>query len=465
MISDIVVELSRCQIAVTTLFQFLSVPLTLALSLMIAWLESVYLLTGKTIYKTACLFLSRLFAINFALWVAAKLAVLFQFGISSSYLSHFSGDVFALPLAVDMFSAFFLASVLFGPFLFGWEHLGKRRHLLITCLICLAVNASTVISVFTETWLQNPVGGAFNYQSFRLELTDFMQILDNPFAAFKVLQDIAVSYVIATTTLLALCALLLLKNPKDAVPITICKPIVVLGFMACLLLCLTFALPYHGYHPSISNPAVLAGNENSNSLPTIEARIRNGIKAYALLQELRDENKDPQLHAEFERLKADLGYGLLLQRWAGHIVDATDKQISLAAHYSLPAHPMLVFWVYRFMMVCGILTLLLFTLACWGFFSKTTPQVWLLKLSLFFLPLPWLAVIGEWFITKDALQPWAIAEILPAFLSASSLSVTEWIFSLFVSVITYAALLTVGLFLMRQTLQKHAATQNQGAVL
>lgn len=465
MISETVVELSRWQFAITAMFHFLFIPLTLGLSVFLALMESLYVLSGQAVYRYICQFWGRIFAVNFALGVATRLTMVFQFGMNGSYFSHYVGDVFALPLAIEALSAFFLASLLFGPYLFGWERFGKRQHLLIIWLIALAVNLSALWVLIANGWMQNPVGAAFNYQSFRMELTDFAQLLNNPLAAGKAIHTIAAGYATAAATVLAISAWLLLKNRHDELARNSYKLAAPLALAAMLLAVWPGDTgPYHDSPVQNRKLAALNGGDGKALLPDIEAHIRNGIKAYALLQDLRDENKDPQLLADFDNRKADLGYALLLKRWTEHVVDASDKQIALAAQSALPGPPALLFWTYRFMIACGTVNLLLFALAAWRGLGTKPPPPWLLKPSLYLLPLPWLACIGGWFVSEAGKQPWAIAEILPTFLSVSSLSAKELIFSLTAYTLAYAALLTLGLFLIRQTIRTHTANQAQGAV-
>lgn len=463
MISETVVELSRWQFAITAMFHFLFIPLTLGLSVFLVLLESLYVLSGQTAYKAACRFWGRIFAINFALGVATRLTMVFQFGMNGSYFSHYVGDIFALPLAIEALSAFFLASLLFGPYLFGWDRLGKHQHLLITWLIGFAVNLSALWVLIANGWMQNPLGAAFNYQSFRMELTDFMQLLNNPAATTKIIHTIAASYATAAATALAISAWLLLKKPDDALARSSFKLAAPLGLAAMLVVAwLGDSTPTLGSPVQNRKLAALNGSDSKALLPEVETRIRSGIKAYLLLQELRDENKDTQLLAQFDAIKADLGYALLLKRWTEHVEEANDKQIALAAQSALPAAPKLLFWAYRLMIACGIANLLLFVLATWCSVGTKYPQPWLLKASVYLLALPWLACIVGWYIAEAGMQPWAIAEILPTFLSVSSLSAKELIFSLAAYLLAYAALLAVGLFLVRQTIQTHVSPPAQG---
>ncbi len=465
MISETVVELSRWQFAITALFHFLFLPLTLGLSVMLAFMETLYVYNGQAIYKIACQFWGKIFAVNFVLGIATRLAMLFQFGMNGSFFSYYVGDIFALPLAIEVLSAFFLISMLFGPYLFGWERFSRKQHLIIIWFIAFAVNFSALAVLVANGWMQNPVGAAFNYLSMRFELTDFTQLLTNPAAASKAIHTIAASYATAAATVLAISAWLLLGNAKDELARNSLKMAAVLGLAANLVILPGDNTPKQDNPIQILKLAALSGENNAGQLPGIEARIRSGIKAYGILQDLRDDNKDPQLLADFNRLKKDLGYALLMQRWTGHIVDASDKQIALAAKFCLPGLPAVLFWVYRFMIACGIVNLLLFSATILSFLGEKIPQPWLLSLSYYLLPLSWLACICGWFVAEAGKQPWAIAEILPTFLSISSLSVMELIFSLLLYSTAFTLLLAFGLFQIRQTIRAHISTRFAGAIL
>lgn len=453
MIVDTIVELSRWQFAITAILHFLFIPLTLGLALLLALMESAFVWSGRALYKAMAQFWGRIFAINFVLAVATRLLVIFQFGMHGSYFSHYVGDVFALPLAIEALSSFFVAAAFFGPYWFGWDKLGKKQHLLLIWLIAIAVNASAYWVLMANGWMQNPVGAAFNDQSYRIELADFNQLLSNPAAMAKYLHTVAASYVVATATMLAISAFWLRQRQDDPVARYSFKLAAGIGVLA-----IGVTIGLGDDTPNLDNTvqqakrAAITGKPDNSLLPDIEARIRNGVQAYALLQQLRDDDKQPEVRAEFEQHKADLGYALLLQPLHKQIVGATDKQITLAAQSSLPASSALLFWAYRFMIVCGIVGLACFILAAWGGFRDKAIPTWLLNLSIYLAPLPWLASVFGWFVAEVGMQPWAVAGILPTFWAVSSHSVAQLGISGMAYGIAYAVLLGLGVFLMRQTI-------------
>ncbi|MEY3808642.1 MAG: hypothetical protein RI893_1618, partial [Pseudomonadota bacterium] len=190
-------------------------------------------------------------------------------------------------------------------------------------------------------------------------------------------------------------------------------------------------------------------------------RVREGIKAYAALQTLRAGNKNPATIAEFDRYKQDLGYGLLLKRYTDQVVDATDQQIELAAQSSLP-RVVPLFWTFRIMVVCGFIMLAIFVLAVIASSIRKCRQTWLLRASLYMMPLPWIACEMGWFVAEFGRQPWTIAEILPTFLSASSLTELDLYLSLAGYIGLYTVFLVIEMFLMLKFIKLGPSSLHKG---
>ena len=172
MISESVVDLSRFQFAMTAMYHFIFVPLTLGLAFILAIMETTYVISGKEIYKDMTKFWGKLFGINFALGVTTGLTMEFQFGTNWAYYSHYVGDIFGAPLAIEGLMAFFLESTFIGLFFFGWDRLSKVQHLCVTWLVALGSNMSALWILVANGWMQNPVGSVFNYETMRMELAD-----------------------------------------------------------------------------------------------------------------------------------------------------------------------------------------------------------------------------------------------------------------------------------------------------
>ena len=185
MISSTLVDLSRLQFAVTSMYHFLFVPLTLGLSFILVIMESCYVVTNREIYRDMTRFWGKLFGINFAMGVATGITMEFQFGTNWAYYSHYVGDIFGAPLAIEGLLAFFLESTFVGLFFFGWNRLSKKKHLLVTFLMALGSNLSALWILIANAWMQYPIGSDFNFLTMRMETTDFWSVVTSPWAQAK----------------------------------------------------------------------------------------------------------------------------------------------------------------------------------------------------------------------------------------------------------------------------------------
>lgn len=509
---ETLVNLSRLQFAITALYHFIFVPLTLGLSFIMAIMESVYVMTSKVIYKDMTRFWGKLFAINFVMGVATGITLEFQFGTNWAYYSHYVGDIFGVPLALEGLTAFFLESTLIGLFFFGWGRLSKVQHLAVTWLIALGSNLSALWILIANAWMQYPVGTTFNFETLRMELTSLSEVFFNPVAQVKFVHTVAAGYVTGSMFVLGISAYYLLKKRDTAFALR--SFAVAAGFGLASVLSVIVLGDETGYTigqvqkvkmaalegmwetekpPASFNIIGFPNQEKQRTDYTItipyalgiiatrsidqpiiglkdiiaenKIKIEKGIKAYALLQKLKaskgnvevnkstgkanvGNSKRDKLIEEFNQYKDYLGYGLLLKRFTPKVVDATPEQIEQAALYSIPKSWPL-FWTFRIMVGTGGLMLLLFVLS---FYYTAKRQVenktWLLRFALYSIPLPWIASECGWILAEYGRQPWAIAEVLPTFLGVSSVSTSQVWFSLGGLVGLYTVLLVVELYLM-----------------
>ncbi|RKZ40595.1 MAG: cytochrome bd-I ubiquinol oxidase subunit CydA [Gammaproteobacteria bacterium] len=497
--SESVVELSRLQFAITAMYHFLFVPLTLGLSVIMAIMESVYVMTNKQIYKDMTLFWGKLFAINFALGVTTGITLEFQFGTNWAYYSHYVGDIFGAPLAIEGMMAFFLESTFIGLFFFGWDRLSKRQHLMVTWLVALGSNLSALWILIANGWMQNPVGAEFNYETMRMELMSFTEVIFNPVAQVKFVHTVSAGYVTGSMFVLGISSYYLLK--KRDLAFARRSFAVAAGFGLAAVLSVIVLGDESGYAAGEVQKTKLAAieaeweteeppaaftlfglpNQETQQtdyaikIPYVmgiiatrsfdeevkgikelieenEARIRRGIIAYGLFKQLRQQLKEGKVSeetkAEFDQYKKDLGYGLLLKKYTSKVVDATDEQIISAAHDTIPSVALL-FWSFRIMVACGFLMLFIFVMAFYLTAKRTIMENrWLLWLALFGIPLPWIACEMGWIVAEVGRQPWSIAEILPTYLSTSTRSIGDLYFSLAGFIGFYTLLLVVELYLM-----------------
>jgi len=495
MIDETLVNLSRLQFGLTALYHFLFVPLTLGLAFVMAIMESVYVMTGKIIYKDMTRFWGKLFAINFAMGVATGITLEFQFGTNWAYYAHYVGDIFGVPLAIEGLMAFFLESTLVGLFFFGWDRLSKVQHLAITWLIALGANLSALWILIANAWMQYPVGTHFNYDTMRMELSSLSEVFFNPVAQVKFVHTVAAGYVTGTMFVLGISAYYLLKGRDIAFARR--SFAVAAGFGLASVLSVIVLGDASGYtigevqkvklaaiegtwnteEPPASFTVVGWPNDETQTtnyairIPYVlgiiatrsfdtpilglkelisnnEKKIRKGIIAYQFLQKLKNGNTSDSVKQQFAAVKDFLGYGLLLKRYTPNVIDATEEQIHQAAENSIPKSWPL-FWSFRIMVGAGFLMLFIFA-AAFYYNAKRNVQNkrWLLKLALFGIPLPWIASESGWFVAEYGRQPWSIAETLPTFLGVSSISVQEVWISLGSLTLLYTILLVVELYLM-----------------
>lgn len=493
--TDVAVDLSRLQFALTAMYHFIFVPLTLGMSFILAIMESVYVMTGKEIYKDMVKFWGKLFGINFALGVTTGLTMEFQFGTNWSYYSHYVGDVFGAPLAIEGLMAFFLESTFVGLFFFGWDRLSKVQHLAVTWLVAIGSNLSALWILIANGWMQNPVGVEFNYETMRMEVTDFAQVIFNPVAQVKFVHTVSAGYCTGAIFVLAISAYYLLK--RQDVAFARRSFAIAASFGLASALSVIILGDESGYEVGDVQKMKLAAIEaewetqappaaftligfphqeeevtkaaikipyvlgliatRSISEPVLgikdlrehaKHRVINGMRAYELLTQLKAGDKSPQTIAEFESVKADLGYGLLLKRFTDNPTQATPAQIDQAVKSTVPkVAPM--FWSFRVMVACGVAMLLIFIYAFWlsTKHQQDKPR-WFLKIALFSLPLPWIACETGWFVAEYGRQPWAIGEVLPTHLAASNLTPGQVWTSLIGIIVFYTVLLILEMYLM-----------------
>ncbi len=495
MIDSTVVDLSRLQFAATAFYHFLFVPLTLGLSFLLAIMETVYVMSGKEIYRDMTKFWGKLFGINFALGVTTGITMEFQFGTNWAYYSHYVGDIFGAPLAIEGLMAFFLESTFIGLFFFGWDKLSKRRHLLITYLTAIGSNLSAVWILIANGWMQNPVGSEFSYVTMRMEMTSFTDLLFNPAAQAKFVHTVSAGYVTGAIFVLGISAWYLLKGIHVEFARRSFRIAAAFGFAAaCSVIVLgdesgyavtehqqtklaamegmwkteaapapftLFAIPDDAQrtnHAEIKIPyalGLIATRSTSKVLPGIEEleaqaamRIERGIIAVKALEQLRAKTADAATKALFEANKADLGYGLLLKKYSADVALATPEMIAKAARETIPkVAPM--FWTFRLMVVLGFAMLALIGLAFWhAMHDSFQDKRWLLRWALWFIPAPWIACEMGWFVAEYGRQPWTIFGVLPTHLSTSALTAGSLYGSLAGFMLFYTGLLVVELYLM-----------------
>ena len=490
-----IVDLSRLQFALTALYHFLFVPLTLGLSVLLGIMETVYVMTGRPIWRQMVKYWGLLFGINFVLGVATGLTMEFEFGTNWSYYSHYVGDVFGAPLALEGLSAFFLEATFVGLFFFGWDKLSKLQHLSCTWLLALATNCSALWILIANGWMQNPVGAAFNYQTMRMEVASFADIMFNPVAQAKFVHTISAGYVTGAMFVLAVSAYFLLRGRhQDLAKRSIT---VAVSFGLASALSVVVLGDESGYVANSNQKMKMAGMEamwhtekapagltviglpNEKTMTTDyeikipyvlglmatrsfnqpvagivelveegKARIKEGMLGYEALTRLQKNPHDEQAKADFEAHGQYLGYSLLLKKYTEAVVDASEEQINQAAD-SLKPHVLPLFFSFRIMVACGLFFIFLFVV---GFYlsirQKLHTSRWYLRMAFWALPLPWVAAELGWIVAEYGRQPWAVQGILPTSMATSSVSAPQLLTSLASFFIFYTVLAIIEVYLM-----------------
>ena len=490
-----VVDLSRLQFGATALYHFLFVPLTLGMTWILVIMESVYVMTGKQVYKDMTKFWGKLFGINFAMGVTTGITMEFQFGTNWAYYSHYVGDIFGAPLAIEGLMAFFLESTFVGLFFFGWDKLSKEKHLMVTFLVALGSNLSALWILIANGWMQNPVGAEFNFETMRMEMTSFSALIFNPVAQVKFVHTVAAGYTTASMFVLGISSWYLLKKRDTGFALR--SIAVASGFGLASILSVIILGDESGYTTGEVQKVKLAAIESewhtepapaaftafglpnqaeertdyAIKIPYLlgiiatrsldeevtglidiknqnEIRIRNGMQSYSDLQRLKEGDKSEASIAAFDKTKRDLGFGLLLKKYTPNVTDATEAQIKQAASDTIP-NVFALFWSFRVMVAMAFLMFFIFAASFYFTIKRSMEkQTWLLRLALYAIPAPWIAAEMGWVVAEMGRQPWTISGILPTHLSTSSLSTGNLYFSLAGFIGFYTLLLVIEMYLM-----------------
>ncbi|EFO30484.1 cytochrome D ubiquinol oxidase, subunit 1 [Roseibium sp. TrichSKD4] len=502
-----VVELSRLQFAMTALYHFLFVPLTIGLSILLAVMETVYVMTGREIWKRMVKFWGTLFGINFVLGVATGLTMEFQFGMNWAYFSQYVGDVFGAPLAIEGLMAFFMEATFVGLFFFGWDKLTKRQHLAATWAVALGTNLSALWILIANGWMQHPVGAMFNPDAMRMEVTSFYEVLFNPVAQAKFVHTVSAGYVTAALFVIGISSWYLLKNRyldlakrsiavASAFGFASALSVVVLGdesgyeanLNQKMKLATIEAMWETEPAPASFNVIAIPDMEKRDNLFAIEVpyvmgliatrsldtqipgikelveeskdRIRQGAIAWDALQKIRANPKDvdPDVRETFIQNQHTLGYAYLLMPFTDTPLEATNEQIDAAAWSAVPnVWPM--FYAFRIMVACGfffiLLTAVIFYFSSSGRLDDLrTRYRWILHIAVWSIPFPWIACEMGWFVAEYGRQPWIIEGMLPTSAAVSSLSVWEVMITLAVFIALYSTLLVIEVSLMLKAIRK-----------
>jgi len=421
-----VVFLSRLQFAAATMFHFLFVPMTLGMSILVAIMETQYARTGDETYLRMTKFWGKLFLINFALGVVTGITLEFQFGTNWSRYSAYVGDVFGSLLAIEASVAFFLESTMIGVWIFGWKKLSAKAHATVMWLVAAAGNISAVWILLANGWMQQPVG--YTIRDGRAELVDFLAVVTNKFGILEILHTTSSALLLSAFFIMGISAYHLLKKQHVAIFQRSFKLALVFGLVTSIFVAGTG--DFHAVHVTESQPAKLAAMESH-----WETTDRAPIHLFAIPDEKNERN----------RIELFSIPGLL--SLLGHH-DINQPVLGLKDIPRDERPPVLITFVaFRTMVGLGTLFVLMMI---WGWFrrKKLLESPLFLKVMLWAIPLPYIAIEMGWVLAEVGRQPWIVWGLMRTSEAASPIAVSQVALSLVGFIVVYGLLGAVGFYLI-----------------
>jgi cytochrome bd ubiquinol oxidase subunit I len=424
-----VLTLSRIQFAVTAGFHFIFVPLTLGLSVLVAYMESLYVKTNDEMYLRMTKFWGKLFLINFALGIVTGITLEFQFGMNWAEYSIFVGDIFGSPLAIEATVAFFLESTFIGVWIFGWRKVSKRFHAVSIWIVAVATNLSALWILIANGWMQNPVG--YVLRNGRAEMVDFMAMLSNPYGWLKFFHTVFSGYVIAAFFVMGVAAYHLLRKRNVALFKSSFRIAATFGLAATILVAVAGSFS-----------AELVAKIQPSKLAAMEAVWETERSVPFNLVVIPDtENETNSVEA--------LGVPGLLSLLAYHDTDAEIRGLrDFPEDERPPVGP--TFWSYRSMIVLGGVFILLCVIAVYlsrkDLLESYRP---FLLIMLFAIPLPYIAGQAGWLVAEIGRQPWIVYGLMKTSDAvSSSISVSQVVSSLVGFTLLYGSLAVLDIYLL-----------------
>ena len=490
------VEWSRWQFAMTAIYHYMFVPLTLGLSFLLAIMETMWVRTGKAEWLNATKFWMKLFAINFAIGIATGLILEFQFGSNWSNYSWFVGDIFGAPLAIEGLFAFFLEATFFAVMFFGWNRVSRRFHLVSTWMVFIGSNISALWILVANAWMQNPVGMEFNPMTARNEMSDFWAVLLSPTAMSKFFHTVTSAYTLSACFVVGVSAWFILKKRHfefarksillasvfgflsiiatiftgdiSAQDVTRTQPMKLAAmeglneggkgapFTLIGLTCTDPQLPsermktvkygitipkllsFLGYHdfdayvPGIQNIMDGYTSEDGKVYPSIEQRMANGRLAIDALKTYKQAVKD----------KNDALASQSLQTLRANFRDFGYGYLS-SPYDTIPPVP-LVFYSFRLMVGLGMLFVLLFICSWWYAKKRKFEKFKFIPyLAIACVPLAYIASQCGWIVAVVGRQPWVVQNLMPTNVAITRIAsgwvvTTFWMFAILFTLLLIA---------------------------
>ena len=490
------VEWSRWQFAMTAIYHYMFVPLTLGLSFLLAIMETMWVRTGKAEWLNATKFWMKLFAINFAIGIATGLILEFQFGSNWSNYSWFVGDIFGAPLAIEGLFAFFLEATFFAVMFFGWNRVSRRFHLVSTWMVFIGSNISALWILVANAWMQNPVGMEFNPMTARDEMSDFWAVLLSPTAMSKFFHTVTSAYTLSACFVVGVSAWFILKKRHfefarksillasvfgflsiiatiftgdiSAQDVTRTQPMKLAAmeglneggkgapFTLIGLTCTDPQLPsermktvkygitipkllsFLGYHdfdayvPGIQNIMDGYTSEDGKVYPSIEQRMANGRLAIDALKTYKQAVKD----------KDDALASQSLQTLRANFQDFGYGYLN-SPYDTIPPVP-LVFYSFRLMVGLGMLFVLLFICSWWYAKKRKFEKFKFIPyLAIACVPLAYIASQCGWIVAEVGRQPWVVQNLMPTNVAITRIAsgwvvTTFWMFAILFTLLLIA---------------------------
>lgn len=484
------VDWSRAQFALTAMYHWLFVPLTLGLAVVMAVMETLYYRTGNEFWKHTAKFWMKLFGINFAIGVATGIILEFEFGTNWSNYSWFVGDIFGAPLAIEGILAFFMEATFIAVMFFGWDKVSKRFHLASTWLTGLGATISAWWILVANAWMQYPVGMAFNPETVRNEMVSFTAVAFSPVAISKFFHTVISSWMVGAAFVVGVSCWYLIKNRQKKFAIASIKIAAGVGLFASLIAAYTgdisgvqmakyqpmklaaveglekggtnvplsvvpgVEIPgmlsflathsFDGYVPGIND--LLEGGyplpDGSTAL-SAEEKIARGKKAIAALSQFREahkagnENEAAVARAQFDENVKYFGYG--------YIKNPTD----------LIPNKSLLFWSFRIMVGLGVFFIAFFGLMLLLAYRKQLGSMrWLHFVGIASIPLAYMASQSGWIVAEVGRQPWAIQDLLPVGVAISKLPTSSVQLTFFIFLALFTILLIAEIRILLKAIQK-----------
>ena len=486
------IDWSRAQFALTAFFHWCFVPLTLGISFIIAFMETLYVKTGNEEWKRITKFWMKIFGVNFAIGAATGLILEFEFGTNWSKYSWFVGDIFGAPLAIEGLMAFFLETTFIAAMFFGWNKLSKRMHLTSTWLTAIGANLSALWILVANAWMQYPTGMRFNPETFRNEMIDFWGVLFSPVAINKFLHTVSSGYILASVFVIGVSAWYILRKRELEFARKSIMVAGVFGMVISLFIIFTgdhsarlmakyqpmkFAAMENLFEGQTKAPLVVFGllKKNNSNNPQKEdfiskIEIPNLLSSMAFLdpdayvpgiKDLVLGNDEQEILSAQEKmikgrkaLKAIDDYNEAKKN--NDMVGIQVSQTILDENYSYLGYGYLddarqtippvkfTFYSFRIMVGLGIWFFIFFILTLVFLFkNKLFERKWYLHAAIISIPLVYLATQLGWIVTEMGRQPWVIQDLVPTVAGVSdvdsgSVKLTFFIFATFFTLLLIA---------------------------